>query len=497
MTRSKARLEHSVTIDTRSLALFRIIAGLLIAFDAILRSRNFSYFYTNEGVVTDTVRESVLGDTFLSQISIFTHAGDTTLIAILFVCYFLIGVLLVLGYRTRTVTALAFIFVVSLDYHNTLILSYADILFQVLLFWAIFLPLNERWSIDAVHTDTEPRTTISSITTAIILLQMVTMYYINWTHKVTSEVWWTGEAAPITLGMDHFTFLLGDSLRAYPELLQIGGIIWFLLLGISPLLIILVEKQRFLFTSMFASGHLAFALTVRIGAFPYVAMNGLVLFIQTSIWETINTHVEKHGFKERIESTKQHANTVAYCFPHFTIVRDSNGGQKLVQFGRKVYNHPPQFFILFCILAMFIAIQPPWAIFAPEPPGEDRYYVVSAETESGEHIDLYNERELTYDRPQDELQKQFNTYRERFYMTGLHREVGDDDIVAQTYGDYLCEAYAEEHDEELVRLNVWLISEDITMDTFDTVDDRERSSELLYQHGCGDNEPEEIDPPDF
>ena len=201
---------RAIRIDTRSLAVFRIACGLLVIADVLLRSRNFTFFYTESGVVPQSVAMALSAE---NAFSVYHVTTDPTLIAALFVVTALVALQLVVGYRTWLVTVLTFLLVVSLDHHNPLVLSYADVLFRLLLFWAIFLPLGERWSIDALRTDSSPRTGVASIASGAILAQIVYMYVANGYHKTESALWTGGEATPLIMGLDNTTFLLDISSR--------------------------------------------------------------------------------------------------------------------------------------------------------------------------------------------------------------------------------------------------------------------------------------------
>lgn len=130
-----------VTIDPSSLAAFRAAAALLILADVALRSRNFHFYYTDDGVVPEALARAYVGE---GAVSVFFLTSDPGVIAELFALHALFAVLLLVGYKTRLATASSFLFVISLDHHNPLVLSYADTLFRMLLFWALFLPLGER-----------------------------------------------------------------------------------------------------------------------------------------------------------------------------------------------------------------------------------------------------------------------------------------------------------------------------------------------------------------
>lgn len=144
----------------------------------------------------------------------------------------------------------------------------------------------------------------------------------------------------------------------------------------------------------------------------------------------------------------------------------------------------------------FIDHQTEWSIFAPEPRTTDRYYVFPAETASGERFDVYNDRALSFDRPYDNLQHQYETYRERFYMNSVGS--ADPPETTALLAEHICTEWNEAHDggDELTHLTMYQVQEEVTRETIGTPDERDRSAVLLYKHGCDDNEPIEIVDPE-
>ena len=433
-------------MDARSLAAFRIVVALLIIADVALRSRNFHFYYTDTGVVTQELAELYTRD---GAISVFYFTSDPTLIAGLFVLHVLIAVVLLVGYKTRIAMALSFLFVVSIDHHNPLVLSYADTLFRMLLFWALFLPLGERWSIDALQRDRPPRESVASLATAAIMIQMITMYFVNANNKYPSDLWHSGEAAIIVMGIDEMTFLLGDFMRNLPLFLQIGGRTWFYIMLASPLLLLLYGRARYPLLLLFVGGHASFAITVRIGAFPYVALLGLITFLQPRFWADLRSLLTRMRVDQRLAALRtdvtqaggflarklpgrlidfpyrdQHARDVLtvlvvifmiglFVLPAFAMAAE---GPYLEE------NPLPDENPIEDATEALSVTQPPWGIFAgPGPRSVDRYYVFPAETADGDVFDIYNERPMTYDRPGQELQHQHDAYRKRFYMNSIRR----------------------------------------------------------------------------
>lgn len=516
--RVREYLRSCVRIDTRTLAVFRVLVGLLIVADVLLRFRNFRFFYTEEGVVPQSLATASTPD---YAFSVYYFTTDTTLIFALFVLQALIAVQLIVGYKTRIATVLSFLFVVSLDHHNPLVLSYADTLFRLLMFWAIFLPLGERWSVDAIHADRAPRGSVVGVASAAILLQMIVMYVVNGYHKAHSELWITGEAAVLVFGLDNITFLLGDVMRNVPVLLQIGGFTWYAMLLFAWVLLLLQGRKRTLLVGLFLAGHAAFAITVRIGAFPYVSIAGVLLFLQASFWadaHRVLSYFDVDVDRSRFSRVRARLVCLARSIPEFRVapgIQDRINGPiytvligiiavtilmvlalSMLQMGGVVEGQTAPEQHVETVAASLGIDQPQWTIFAPHPRTVDRYYVFPARTTDGDYVDVYNDRSLTFARPHDELQKQFGTYRERFYMNSIRR-AGEFGVAPRHLAEHMCAEWEDESGAELTHVTMYYVTEDVTRETIDAPEKRDREATLIYEHGCGDYEPKEIADPTF
>src|SRR5680860_1821634 len=86
---------------------------------------------------------------------------------------------MLVGYRTRLMTVIVWILIVSIQVRNPFVLSGADSLLRVLLFWAMFLPLGAAWSVDRYRKPaafTNARQFLS-IATIGLFLQIALMYW--------------------------------------------------------------------------------------------------------------------------------------------------------------------------------------------------------------------------------------------------------------------------------------------------------------------------------
>ena len=512
-------ITRRVQIDTRSLAVFRIFAGILIIADVFLRLRNFEFFYTDGGAMPVSLAREL---THEYAVSLFFISGSPAVTLVLFGLHLLVGAALLLGYHTRVAAVLAFIFVVSLDFRMPLATSYADILFRHLLFWGMFLPLGERFSLDAIRSENSPAKTYTGLAGLFVLTQMVAMYIANGSHKIPwREDWLSGESLYGILHYDSISWLLGPYIREFPLLMQLGSVKWYILMLGAPMLLLFAGRARYFAATLYASGHLFMAATVRIGAFPFVALMGLALFYQSQAWADGRWVVDRFDLTPRFEAL--HARGTEYGvwlddrLPRATL-------PELPALERLRFPATVLVAAIVIISGVFIVVptlatvgamdeettvpfqeevetvqsglrldQPPWR-FYQGPIGSDEYYVFSGLRADGEVVDVYNDRPMAWDRPHGHRNyKQLDTYRERFYMYSIDSRTNpaySDDADA-VYAEYLCENYRSDG-QEITHINMWVIEENADLDNPNEYEHYDREAELIHAHGCGAHEPRDI-----
>lgn len=493
-------LVGAVRIDTRTLAMFRITIALIIIAEVILRFRNLHFFYSDAGPIpTELAMERTADWAF----SFFYYTSDPTVVALLFALQILFAIQLLLGYRTRTAMVISFVFMASLDNGNPFIVSYSDVLFRMLLFWAMFVPLGDRWSVDAVHAEGERRLAVASPATALIIGQMVFMYTLNGYHKWVGSGWWDGTAAPEVLGRDGITWLLGQYSHHVTPLLEIGTYLWAILTLTAVSLVLVRGRYRYPLLAMFAGVHLTFAVTMRLGMFPYVAMAGLMLFLPRQFWSDVTWCMRRLGIDQGVpKSASAGFERFSNALPSFRLTPERLRstvytffvgviviticfvlllhGLQFAGVGSDADDHERE---IERVAGVFDIDQPSWRLFAPNPATTDRYYVFAARTDEDRTLDIYHDRNMTWDRPTEPLHHQFDTYRERFYMNSI-RSSGRSGDLSRALAAYLCENWTGPDGERLTHLNMWVVKEDVTMDTLADPDERDRSKQLIYRHGC-------------
>ena len=265
--------------------------ALVVLLDLLNRSQFLEAHYTDDGVLPRDFMHRILW-----QPTYFCfHAWSGSLVwqQLLFVFAFGFALLLLLGYQSRWMIIMSWLLLVSLQNRNQYLLNGGDQLLRLLLFWAIFLPLGERYSIDARSKEVRKTNAHFSIATVGLLLQIAWMYLSAGISKIiVSDFSFENVRFMTDLAGPLFNlFLLLPVVVAKP--LIFGQILF-------PLLLLIPYRNRFsrlVFIGAFALFHFANLLFFRLGVFSWVGLLGLLAIYPPSNSEA-NPALPSWGFKE-------------------------------------------------------------------------------------------------------------------------------------------------------------------------------------------------------
>ncbi len=186
------RWEQLFGIDFRTLALFRIGIALAILVDLWITWPDINLLLTDSGFYP---RHISSGLTSPEWFHIFYLGGDYSFIVALFAFTALAALALMFGYYTRAATVICWLMVSSFNLRFVIYLSAADTQLNVMLFWAMFLPLGARFSVDRALALDPPKDerTVSAASIG-LLLQVAYLYFMGALLK-TNPIWTTDYGA--------------------------------------------------------------------------------------------------------------------------------------------------------------------------------------------------------------------------------------------------------------------------------------------------------------
>lgn len=276
-------------IDLRTLALFRILLASTILLDLLIRSYDLTAHYTDFGVLPRNVLIDYLSP---STVSLHLINGTMPFQAALFLLAGIIAIFLLIGWHTKIMVVLSWLLMLSLQNRNVLILSGEDNLMLLMTFWAMFLPLGAKYSLDNVLNRNSDNFSnrFLSFATAAILIQGMSMYFFSALLKTDARWVPDGTAVYFALQLDYLATPFAMWFRQFEALLTpLTYYVWGLEL-IGPILIfspIFQRKLRMLFLLAFATMHIGFFLFLEIGLFPLISIVMNLLFLPSWVWDRL------------------------------------------------------------------------------------------------------------------------------------------------------------------------------------------------------------------
>lgn len=160
-------------LDERSLALFRMALGLFILGTVASFAGSLTDFFTDVGVLP---REALVSSPF-ARIWPSLHMGTGSLHTQVLLQALLaaFGVGLILGWRTPWMLVGCWVLLNSLQARNPFVFDRGDLELELMLFWAFWLPLGARWSLDS-RAGRQPLGRATGIAAAALVAQFGMIY---------------------------------------------------------------------------------------------------------------------------------------------------------------------------------------------------------------------------------------------------------------------------------------------------------------------------------
>jgi predicted DCC family thiol-disulfide oxidoreductase YuxK/uncharacterized membrane protein YphA (DoxX/SURF4 family) len=295
-------LKKTFSFDDRSLALYRVLIGLVVVADVISRLPDLTNFYTDIGLVP---RALFLNEMMMPwSFSLHLANGSFGFACFMFGLHLLFGLMLVFGFKTRWASVGVFIMTVSVHNRNWLINNGGDDVLRVILFLSMFLPLGRCFSIDsAMDKDKNETKDYFSTWTLAFFLQAFVIYYVSYILK--DHPIWRKDFTAIFYSsrLDFFATSLAIWMRGYPMLMKIITGLSIYLEWLGPLLLIgSVFFGRFWWwvrTALvisFIGFHFGIFLTMNIGLFTFICMAMWTIFFPGPLWDAIENFFRRKNY---------------------------------------------------------------------------------------------------------------------------------------------------------------------------------------------------------
>jgi predicted DCC family thiol-disulfide oxidoreductase YuxK len=182
-------------IPAESLAIFRILLGLLTLLTFIQDTTVMDMMWSKNGIISI---ESSLRDFSSFTIGLFKwiHPSDNMLkVFIGLQCIFLM--MFIMGWKTRFATIASLILLTSFHQRNVYMLNSADVLIKILFLILCFAPTANTLSLDAktaIVKGKPLKTSVSAWPVRLLQIQIAVLYITTVYAKLKGHTWWEGSA---------------------------------------------------------------------------------------------------------------------------------------------------------------------------------------------------------------------------------------------------------------------------------------------------------------
>lgn len=404
-----ARLHDWAHVDARSLAAFRIVIATLLLVDLGLRWPMIELFYSNRGLLTN--HYLLFMQPGRAVPSLLVGIADPFLVGCFFVAAGIAYTALLLGWHTKTAQVLSFLALLSLNTRNPLVLYGGDVVLHLFLLWTWFLPLGERWSVDAVLRERSgrgapPRAPLSFAEVGIVL-QLAVIYLFNGLNK-TGTTWHEGTALHYLFWQDAIARGPALWLREHAPFDVLWGLSWAtLVLELAGAVLLLipfrVRLMRWIALPPLALMHLGIFATAHVNLFSWVMISTYALFVRKEDWDALATWCARGGAAWRTKLSDVFTARPAPRAWTDPVARAGLYGRETLAAGWLVV------LVLGCltdnaavpasvkarvptwhthVTGALVAYQG-WGMFAPEAPTEEGWFVVEARTQDGRVVDPF------------------------------------------------------------------------------------------------------------
>lgn len=208
--------------SARPLGAIRVLFGLLVLSNLAFLSVELDYWFTDTGLLQGTESQIVAGPLRLSP---FHVLQDPTSVRVGFALIAAVAVLFTVGWRTRLMSILLYIGMVSIHHRNVVTSSGADVLLITFAFNLMLAPCGAAYSVDAWlagrRRGTQAEPLIIPWAQRLIQVQISLIYTVASVMKANGVTWINGSALHLVFNNTEVRRFDFSFLSQYPELINL------------------------------------------------------------------------------------------------------------------------------------------------------------------------------------------------------------------------------------------------------------------------------------
>ncbi len=498
----------SFTLDIRSLGIFRVLFGLFLFCDIAIKWYWGYEFFTDYGILPRAAMVELTGS--IENWSLHAINGSALWMHLLFILHLGLIAAFTVGFHTRWVAVAVWVLTLSLQTRNPMILSAAELLVRLCLFWTLFLPMGDWLSLDAKRrTGTAtpsqvPQRSVTSLVSAAYILQVGLIYWTTLFHK-HHPMWYEEKLAVYyALSLDEFARPIGiwfwQLARDYQpfgfDLMQLANDATLLVEGLAPTLWLIPFFSVF-FRTVGVLGimglHLGLGSMMVLGIFPFIGAISTIPMIPGWWWDKVKSwRLQPPTAKPPSASQRPSLltwlraaplRTLRYVFLSVCCISIlwwnavelgatspfTSNGEEYIPESVKSFNR-------------LLSLDQNWNMFSPPPRG-DGWYVIEGTLTSGRKVDVWRhywgngDLTLDWDKPTNIPETYRHDAKWHKYMANLRDNTYEKHRLH--FGRFLCREWNSDYNaadpEALQQFDIhfftehnlpnYRVKEDITKDT--------------------------------
>jgi hypothetical protein len=278
----------------------RIGFALLILIQITIFWIDARYWFTDEGVLRTETAKGMLSETDWSLLYILPSTIEVVRLCL--VAMMLHTILLLVGFYSRFQAAAIFIWLVSFQNRNPIIMDGEDTVFRIFAFILIWLPLDHYFALRPTFTTESPASLDrgSAWGLRLMQIQMTALYASTFLSKLQGSTWHDGSALWYVSRMtDNYGRLIPSSLFDIYALSAIATWGTLFIEAALPIALWIGPLRKWAILAGFAL-HLGIEISMNLFLFQWIMMLGLLSFVVPSEWGNRRTTTSPSTDRESV-----------------------------------------------------------------------------------------------------------------------------------------------------------------------------------------------------